>query len=169
MITADTQRYGDRILTLKDFITDESKLNFPKYYLPNITNVNDTLFIIPSKHVVSSNDDYYIKYLILDKDKMPIHGHSYPFVEVPNEGYIMKIRVEYTNIEVREFQIEYMVDINDIKFNVTSSLIGTDENKSKIDTFTFTPFDSSMCSQTLANILTDQNAFYQSYIHDAIQ
>lgn len=173
VVSSDNQSNGGKILKFIDLYKENSPYSLPAHYLPKIEILDEAVFMVPTKHVISANDDYYIKYLVLDENQVPIHGHDYPYVRLPSEGFILKINSHYNDAKIQEFSISYLLNINDVKLIPTTELqaVTTADNEPDIEgilTYDFYPISTSEYTRSLEMLLADRKLFFDKYISDVL-
>jgi hypothetical protein len=103
---------------LIDIIRSEELItNFPKNYLPEVTETSDEIFILTAKTDMTggSANAKILKFLILDKDLKPVHWHDYQYAPMPRDGYLMRISVPVIQTDnANEFKIDYLINIQHV-------------------------------------------------------
>ena len=103
--------------------------NFDQFTFPKIISTDDEKQWIDSvAHIISPNGERYVKWLIFNKDKKPVHDHNYPMTNIPDDGYLVKITIPVMKENPREFIVDYIIDLNDIHFNIESTINPSTEN-----------------------------------------
>ena len=145
----------DNGFDLSTIINDERIMSkFQRNTLPRIEIMTDGgMFINPRKYVIGPNENYYIKWLVFNKNFEPVNDHNYQMTRIPKNGYMMKIVIPniYEKLDDIEFVIEYVIDINNIKFEV-SNTIGD-----------ISPLQSISDEQTSIHVTTENNLYFKSY------
>lgn len=166
---------------LMSILDDEILKNkFPRYTFPQIEKTSDgTCFIVPTKHVISTTDNFYVKWLILDEKYQPVSNHNYPMVPLPKKGYLMKVMLYVTSPNPTDYAIVYLEDFHNIHVQSILSMNGMSqvqssqvENQSFIqanedDKMMIQPFDLSH-HPGITTLLSDRSEFFKKYLSDMI-
>lgn len=115
-------------ITLYDIVNSDKVKQFPTNYFPFIQKTNSGIFICPRSKVISTNERYYIKYLVIKNCGAilkVVNDHNYPMVELPKDGFIAKFRMDFINIADRGYSLDWFIDYNNVSINqnVDKSLI----------------------------------------------
>ena len=157
---------------LINFKDDEKRKGFPKKYIPNIIETESGFFIQPVEKIIDIAIRGYVKFLVLDKNFTPIHGHDYQFVRLPDEGYLMRIVLTYKDDRnlSEDFTVDYIININDIE--VVSFIEKSTNNKEILDGgITETKYFEhcrDLEADVLSNLLADRNEFFRLYLRDIV-
>ena len=164
---------------LLEIINNEDLLaKFRNYTFPRIEKTSDnTLFIVPTKRVISSLENMYIKWLVLDENHQPMSNHNYPMVPLPKKGYLMKIVLPVTSEDPSDFMIEYLVDYHNIPIQIISGVNNITQVQSSLgqssiqvnkdDTLSVELFDMSRYPE-VTNLIMNKNEFFKNYLYDMI-
>jgi hypothetical protein len=163
-----------------EIIDDEKMLSrFDRYTFPHIEKTSDgTLFITPTKRVLTSTENYYVKWLVLNEEFQPLSNHNYPMLPLPKNGYLMKIVLHVTSDNPTEFIIQYVVDYHNIGIQTVSGVNGISQVQSsfsgqssievdKADSISVKTIDISRIPQIMS-MINDKESFFKEYLQDMI-
>ena len=162
--------------SLFEIINNESlKSRFNKFVFPEFRIMdNGEIFMSPVKRVIQTLHEYYIKWMVLDDKFAPSHDHDYPYVNVPRNGYLVKIVIPVLTENPNDFDIEYICDINNIQTNIYDSInninqpkvIDASQNAINVDIkeeLGIEPFDPSLYPDFF-KIISDKKRFSDKYL-----
>lgn len=166
-------------LDIMDILNDESKISkFPRFTFPKIeVMTNGEMFINPCKWVVMPTGNYYIKWLIFNKDFTPVHDHHYPATRLPKEGYMMKVIVPVLSENPDEFQIEFVVDYHNIHVEISNSIenisqiqSSTQQTSVQVSTQNGLSIEGYMLGKypEIDSLISDKKLFFDTYIKDVM-
>lgn len=84
---------------------------FPKFK----TMEDGEVYFEPVCQVISSLQSHYVKWFMLDHRMRISHDHSYPYVRVIPDGYLMKIKLSITFDKITGFEVIYITKAADIE------------------------------------------------------
>lgn len=164
--------------SLFDIIENESLLKrFSRYTFPEFQKMdNGNIFMQPTKKVIQTLHEYYIKWMVLDNNFTPSHDHDYPYANVPKSGYLIKIVIPnlHDNPLDNTFTIEYACDINNIvtrSFDSINNIDRTNQNSINVDMkedLEIEPFDPAMYPKIYELVLNIKE-FFKLYLSDVIE
>lgn len=162
---------SDKTFKLSSFVDGNNTEGFPSKYIPHIVETADGFFIEPVTSFKTGGIKTYVKFLILDKNFIPIHGHDYAFVKLPTEGYLMRILLNNkTDKELSEdFIINYVIDINNITV-VSSREINTQSGVNELSTIEIKAFENIIDSydERIFSLLSNKDVFFKTYLKDIV-
>ena len=175
VVTPNTQKtnFADNAYPLEYLLSDRMISKFRKNELPSVVgDSKDGVFIQPKKHVITSMEDTYLKWLFIGTDFIPSHDHNYPVVKVKSTGYIMRISIDRRttgSISDSEFMIDYIQDITKIETltikNVTMSKPVMNIYKD-LDMMIIRPYQVGVDDDLIKKIIPDKKKFFDTYVKD---
>ena len=164
--------------TLTEIVTNDVLYNkFIKNTFPNIQIMeNGEMFMDPSKRIIQTLHEYFIKWIILGEDFKPSHDHNYPYVGIPKTGYLMKIVIPKLSDNPFEnnFTVEYLCDINNIQTRMDDSISNIDaSNQTSVNV----DMNENMTVESLnerrypavCKLLSDKDEFIRNYLMDVFE
>ena len=180
VVTPFNQNYRkqeSRGFDLIEILNNENVLSqFKKHTFPSIEKTSTgNIFITPVKRVMSSTENYCIKWLIFNKDFTPVHNHNYPMVPLPANGFLMKIVVPITK-QLDDFIIEYIVDYHNIQVQFENSIANVTQVESQVidgqnsiqvsqNSKMVIVFDISEYSEIM-KLVSNRTEFFNNYLSD---
>ena len=158
--------------TIFEIIEDETLLNtFSRNVFPDIVKMNNgEIFMSPTKKIIQTLHEYYIKWFLLDKNFHISHDHDYPYVNIPKDGYLMKIVIPKLSEYPDDFEIEYICDINNIQTQIDNSINNIthidSQNSIDVDTkelLTIENFDPTKYPK-IYELLINKKDFFNKYL-----
>lgn len=168
-----TKKFSKDKLELKEIVTKEDILSkfelftFPDFFIME----SGEMFMDAKKKIISNIHDIRVKWFILNEKFEISHDHDYPYVSVPETGYLMRISIPITSIENHEFVIDYIVDINNVEFKFNDLIQNNEDNIN--DKLRIPDFDTIKCNinfEVLYNkLFADKDTFFNEYLSDIIK
>lgn len=157
--------------TLFEIIQNDAlKERFAKNIFPEFQIMeNSEIFMEPTKRIIQTMHEYYIKWFILDENFVPSHDHDYPYVNVPKKGYLVKIvipRLSDNPIE-NECVIEYACDINNIEAYTCDSIHDINRQESiNVDMKEDLQLEAFDCTKypEIYKLVTNKQDFFKKYL-----
>jgi len=160
----------ESIATNKDisdlFVTNE----FPK-----MEKTTDGIFFQPLTRVISTIQQYYIKWFNLTKDMQISHDHNYQYSRVIPDGYLMKVIVPRTSDKINDYNVKYLVPVDNIPVSEIQSTQNTITVHGEIPDgtpsikYAVVPFSPQGLDQTLLNLLMNRDEFISKYLTDILE
>ena len=145
-------------------------LTFPEFRVMT----NGSIFIDPAKKIISPGVEMYIKWLVLDKNMVPVSDCNYNFVELPQEGYLVKIVIPIMSNDLSKikesYNVQYFVNYRNIPIEVNNEIIenrsirNTEMDEINLDSYEqlkIVEFNGT--NQKERNLLDNEN-FFRDYI-----
>ena len=177
VVTPFTQKYRrtDSVgFQLSEILDGEMWKRFKKNTFPKVEKTSDgKMFIQPRKHVMSTMENHHVKWLVLTTDYKPVHDHNYPMVQLPKNGYIMKVVIPITSEKLSEFMIEYVIDYNNIQIESINT-IGNIKDKTQ-EIFQMTRDENISIKFNIDNhrpvleLISNREEFFSKYLSDAVE
>lgn len=163
--------------SLYDIVKSPKRDMFPPNYFPFMEKTASGIFIRPRSKVISSNERYFVKYLVIRNCGAIMkvcNDHNYPMVELPKDGFIAKFRIDFVSIADRGFSLDYFINYNDVTIseNVEKSLTRSqNKNGENVDLIeedktVFGLVDDP--NKSFIMQLVQQPNFFDTYLIDAI-
>ena len=155
---------------LEEIVNGDMIKRFKKDTFPKVEKMsNGNLFIQPTKHVMSTTENYYVKWLVLDSSYQPTHNHDYPMVELPKNGYIVRISVPITPEKTPQFMINYVIDYHNIQIDSMNSLGNVEQDQSPYQAIreeTVVVRFNINEHLPLLNLISNREEFFSKYLND---
>jgi hypothetical protein len=157
--------------TLDDILEiPELRAKFPSSEFPKFEKTADGLFFQPVGRVVSTTHILYVKWFSLDKNLQISHDHSYPFVRIIPNGYLMKISVPRTADYISDFEVNYITPVDNIQVSESINPSYTSEitdNHGAVELLNVLKFNTTDYP-SLVPLFTDREGFINEYLKDIL-
>ena len=148
---------------------------FRTHEFPSFEKTLDGIFFTPTAKVISSTQQYYVKWFSLDKDFHISHDHDYQFTRLIPNGYFMKTTLSGIK-ESMLLEIQYVTPVDNIKvsqiYETRPELpvsLNDDINPSNaVSQYAVQPYQIGMYPEVY-NVLSDTASFINNYMQDILE
>lgn len=172
LVTPYQQQFGmkeNASFTLMEIINNPEKLNrFQPYEFPDVDITSDgNIFIQPTKHIIRTLEDYYIKWIpgmYSNEDGfIPSHDHNYPYASIMKNQWIMKVVIQRIDLQAKKniFEIKWFSQISDIH-----TMCGQDASGNTVEMVRPFQLEEFPALHNQLSNEDDQRIFFQKYISD---
>lgn len=122
-VTPDMQQRfmqsGRSTTSIFDIINDPNfDEKFDRYEFPKFEQMNDGgVFFQPLMKVVSPMATRLVKFFSLTNEKEISNDHTYDYVRLREDGYLMKVEVSRNIDEIMGFEIKYLTPVMDVELS----------------------------------------------------